>query len=87
MPAVDFNIDESEVNVQYQPSADGAPTCFKYDDRPCAAGANGWQFAKKADGTRDLTRVVICGAACDKVRNDQAAKVDVILGCTTIHVD
>jgi hypothetical protein len=87
VPSVDFRIDESQVNVQYQPSQGGAPRCFKYDDRACADGSNGWQFATKADGTRDLTRVQICGSACDAVRADDAAKVDVILGCSTIHVD
>ena len=87
VPAVDFNIDESEVNVQYQAGSGGVPICFKYDAGACEAGSNGWQFATKADGTRDLSRVVICGSACEQVRNDKEAKVDVILGCSTIHVD
>jgi von Willebrand factor type A domain len=74
------------LNVQFRASQ-GDPTCFAYDATACDAGANGWQFATKPDGTQDLTRVVICGAACDQVRADALAKVDVILGCETIMLN
>ncbi len=80
-------VSEDEVNVQYQQGGTGDPVCFKYDDAPCAGGANGWQFAQRPDGTRDLSRVVICGAACESVRSDPAARVDVIHGCRRLVVD
>jgi hypothetical protein len=41
----------------------------------CEFGANGWQYE---DGN---ARVVLCGAACEAIRNDRGAKVSVELGC------
>jgi hypothetical protein len=86
VPALHAGVPEDQVNVQFTGS-DGTPTCFKYDDAACDGGADGWQFAKKADGSNDLSRVVICGAACQQIRADTAARVDVILGCPTLMVD
>jgi hypothetical protein len=82
-PTVDA-ITPDKVNVQFQGSGGAAAECFGHDDRACEGGANGWQFAKKANGEQDLTRVVLCGQACNRVRADAAAQVDVVLGCDTI---
>ncbi len=41
----------------------------------CEQGANGWQYE---DGH---ARIVLCGASCDALRADRAAKVSVELGC------
>jgi hypothetical protein len=74
----------ASINVQY--SQNGAtPSCFAHDPAPCDGGANGWQFAKHADGTDDLSRVVLCGAACDTVKADPTTVVDVILGCQSLE--
>jgi hypothetical protein len=86
VPALHGGVTEDQVNVQLTGS-DGTPTCFAYDDRACDAGADGWQFARNADGSNDLSRVVICGAACQQIRADTAVRVDVILGCPTLMVD
>jgi hypothetical protein len=43
----------------------------------CQDGANGWQYS--ADGTK----VLLCGSACDEVRSDPNAKVDIEFGCET----
>ena len=83
VPSAGGQVDKGSVNVQYR-GAKGEAVCFKYDDRACETSADGWQFAKRADGTDDLSRVVICGKACDSVRADAAARVDVVLGCETI---
>ena len=83
VPTTGAPVTAGSVNVQYR-SSNAAPVCFKYDGRDCATAADGWQFAKAANGTEDLSRVVICGQACATVRNDSAARVDVILGCDTI---
>ncbi|HKU42681.1 MAG TPA: vWA domain-containing protein [Polyangiales bacterium] len=77
-------ITPDKVNVQFAGGGNQAAVCFEHDDRPCEGGANGWQFAKKANGDKDLSRVVLCGAACDRVRADSGAQVDVVLGCDTI---
>jgi len=83
VPKTNVTVTAGSVNVQYRPGQ-GAPECFAYDPAPCSAGSNGWQFAKRADGSEDSSRVVICGRACDTVRADAMARVDVILGCETI---
>jgi len=85
VPNTSLAVTPGSVNVQYRPGM-GEPQCFSYDPAPCDSGADGWQFAKLADGSDDLSRVVICGSACDQVRNDGAARVDVILGCETIDL-
>jgi len=85
VPSTSEALTPGSVNVQYR-SDQGEPQCFVYDPAPCSGGANGWQFAKRADGSDDLSRVVICGSACDEVRADSMARVDVILGCETIDL-
>lgn len=85
VPSTSEAVTPGSVNVQYR-SNTGEPQCFPYDPAPCNGAANGWQFAKRADGSDDLSRVAICGSACDQVRNDNMARVDVILGCETIDL-
>jgi hypothetical protein len=75
------------VNVQVRAGGDGEPMCFGFDEGPCDGGANGWQFAKLPDGSKDLSKVVLCGDACRAVQNDPRAQVDVVLGCTPLVVD
>lgn len=70
------------INVQYS-TGGGAPQCFAHDPRPCD-NADGWQFGKHPDGTDDLSRVVLCGPACDAVKKDPTTVVDVILGCQVL---
>ena len=36
-------------------------------------------------GALDYGRVVLCGAACDRVKQDPTAVVDVILGCALLQ--
>jgi len=85
VPEIRDGVPEERVNVQLTGS-DGVPVCFKYDESPCEGGANGWQFRKLPNGSKDLTRVAICGDACDRIRADASARVDVILGCKTLTV-
>jgi hypothetical protein len=72
------------LNVQLS-SSGSAPSCLPLDSRDCSAGANGFQYAKRSDGTLDYTRVVLCGAACDMVKSDPTVVVDVILGCSVLQ--
>jgi len=78
---------ENNVNVQYLPGGDGAPECLPTGfDLPCDdPGNDGWQFAKHPDGSTDLSRVVVCGAACDRIGADVAAKVEIIVGCPPLE--
>ena len=75
------------VNVQFRAGGTADPVCFGYDSSACDSGANGWQFAKNPDGTDNLSKVVLCGAACQMVQNDPAIQVDVVLGCQKLTVD
>jgi hypothetical protein len=74
----------SMLNVQVS-SHGGSPMCFNMDPRPCDGGANGWQFPKASDGTPDTSRVVLCGPACDMIKQDPTSIVDVILGCVVLQ--
>ena len=58
--------------------------CFVQANSTDCATADGWQFAKNPDGSNDLSKVVLCGAACETVRGDADAQVDVILGCDVL---
>jgi len=71
------------LNVQVS-SKGGAPTCLPLDNRDCSS-ANGFQYAKRADGKLDYGRVVLCGPACEMVKADPTAVVDVILGCAMLQ--
>jgi hypothetical protein len=75
----------ANVNVQFTAGSGGSPACIARDDaKACESGANGWQFAKQPDGKDDLTKVVLCGSACDMVKKDPGARVDVLVGCQSI---
>lgn len=71
-------------NVQLRMSG-GQPMCLSNDVKDCASGANGWQFPKASDGSPDYSRVVLCGTACDAVKKDPTAVVDIILGCPILQ--
>jgi hypothetical protein len=59
-------------------SPDGSTSVIVQDKSAgCQDGANGWQYS--ADGTK----VLLCGSACDEVRSDPNAKVDIEFGCET----
>ncbi|MDB4974083.1 MAG: uncharacterized protein JWN48_2424 [Myxococcaceae bacterium] len=73
-----------QVNVQYTPGKGGSPICYANDPRDCDSVSNGWQFAVGSDGKPDFTKVVLCGTACDAIRKDPSAKVDILLGCSSI---
>jgi hypothetical protein len=70
-------------NVQLS-SGGGRPMCLPKDDKPCGAGANGWQFPKAADGNVDYSRVLLCGTACEAVKKDPTSVVDILLGCPVL---
>jgi hypothetical protein len=44
----------------------------------CQAGADGWQYSS------DYRKILFCGSICDEVKADASAKIDIVLGCTTI---
>jgi hypothetical protein len=78
MPIMEnVKVDPKLVNVVYSPSDGSKPSLILKDDRSaCDSGADGWQYA--AD---DPAKILLCGKACDMVRGNRGARVDVVLGC------
>jgi hypothetical protein len=73
-------VDRTKVNVDYYKAGklDDAASkveLYRDDTKPCAAGANGWQYI---DGDQ---KIQICGSACNDVLGDKAAQVVVSVGC------
>lgn len=77
-PANGDEIDPTRVNVKLT-GPDGKTTTEVLQDTSagCDAGANGWQYS--ADGTK----VLLCGDACNSVREETGTKVDIEFGCQT----
>jgi len=78
--------DPEKVNVQYTLRGED-PMCIEQDESAtCDEGAQGWQFVRNPDGSRNLNKVVLCGKYCSLVENNPSIQVDVILGCETIDI-
>jgi hypothetical protein len=79
------NGDDGDVNVQYISGKGGEPTCFAPDNRDCDK-ADGWQFARDASGAEDTSKIILCGKACDTIKSDPKAQVDILVGCAPVTV-
>ena len=78
LPAPDDDagqLDLTRLNVVLTPSSGAAQVIPQDERKACNAGANGWQF----DAMRGSLR--LCGDACKSVREQPAARLDVVLGC------
>lgn len=69
------DLDPERVNVVYSSSLGAPPRVVPRDDAACDGGANGWQYAQ------DGKSITLCGKACEDARNDEAGRMDVVLGC------
>jgi hypothetical protein len=75
-PPAGQKLDASLVNVLYTP-AGGATETIGRD--PSVSDCNeGWQYS--ADGKK----IVLCGAACDRVSSTQSGQVEILFGCDTV---
>jgi hypothetical protein len=70
------------LNVQIRTSGT-PPKCLPL----AAAGCNqeGYAYHRREDGSIDYGRVELCGSACEQVKADPSAVVDVILGCPILQ--
>ncbi len=66
-------LDPTKVNVVYSAS-DGTQTVLPQ------SGTDGWSF----DNASDPKKVILIGPACERVKRDPNAKVDIVIGCLTI---
>jgi len=69
-------LDYGKVNVRY---TNGAGDQNDLPRDPSTSDCNqGWQYST------DKTQILLCGSTCDAVKNDPDAKIDILLGCTTV---
>jgi len=72
-----------DVNVQYTAGGRTDPVCFPPVVGDCDS-VDGWQFARDASGDEDFSRVVLCGQACETIKKDPKAQVDILVGCAPV---
>jgi von Willebrand factor type A domain len=68
-------LDPERLNVVYSPSNAPAEVVPQDMRSACDAGADGWQYSE------DMTKIRLCGPTCQRVREDQGGRVDVVIGC------
>jgi hypothetical protein len=78
---VGMAIDPTRVNVTYTASATGVETTFsKVNDVSECGTAMSWYY----DNETSPTRIFLCPAACDIVKADADAKLDILVGCKSV---
>ena len=70
------DLDPDHVNVKIK-KPDGTTVDVLQDNKDCNNGADGWQYS--ADGKK----VILCGQACEGVKQNPDDKVTVEFGCQT----
>jgi hypothetical protein len=70
-------IDPGKVNVSFTPGGGQPEDVLQDTNAACDQGANGWQW------NADQSKILLCGEACTKAKNDDAGQIDIIFGCTT----
>lgn len=78
-PAANMPIDPTKVNVTFTSSAGVAATLGQVPDANSCSTSKAWYY----DAPQAPTRIVLCPAACDFVRADPKAKLEILLGCET----
>ncbi len=73
-------IDPAKVNVTFTPSTGMAGTLGQVSDESACGTTNSWYY----DMPSAPTRITLCPAACDLVRSDPNAKLEILLGCQTV---
>ncbi len=81
-PPPGMTADYARVNVVYKPGGGGPEQTFPNvaDEAHCPPGGDGWHY----DDDAAPTEIILCSATCAKIDADQAAEIDVVLGCSTI---
>jgi hypothetical protein len=70
-----------KVNLQYATGVTPAPqTVLHVDAVSQCAAQGGWFY----DDNNSPTRIAVCPATCDAIKNDPSAKVDILFGCATL---
>ncbi len=70
-----------ETNFTYTPGGNGTPiTLPRADDLADCGDGPGWYF----DNNMMPTKIIVCPASCDTIKNDLEAKVEVAFGCASV---
>jgi hypothetical protein len=80
-PAPPAVIDYNKVNVQYTPGNGPPQALTNVANAAACPPAGGWYY----DDNAAPTEILLCPASCTTVSADPAAKVQVLLGCATMH--
>lgn len=77
----DSPVDPNKVNVKYTPGDGGEDTNLPQVTNADACGAEGgWYY----DDPDDPAIIQLCDSTCNAVQSDEAAKISIVLGCSTI---
>lgn len=76
------SVDPSKVNINYTSGAGVPETIGRATDATACAGGSGWFY----DNPTAPTRITLCPSTCDRVTADGTARIDVLLGCTSIPI-
>ena len=77
-------LDYQKVNVEYTPGNGGAPQLLSNvaNQAACDPNTGGWYY----DDNLDPKKILLCDASCAQIGADAKAKIDVVLGCATVHL-
>jgi hypothetical protein len=72
------------VNVVFTPSGGGAPVLIGQvaNSESCTPDKGGWYY----DNPASPTRLTFCASTCAAMQADAGAKVDIMLGCSTVPI-
>jgi hypothetical protein len=79
-PPQGMSPDFGKVNVRVTPDT-GAPVDFLYvgDAGHCGQAPHGWYY----DNASAPTRIIICDADCEPLKDEASARIDILFGCQT----
>jgi hypothetical protein len=72
-------LDPTKVNVTYTPGGGAGTTFGQVTGMSSCGSSNAWYY----DDPANPMRIFLCPGACDLVRADSSAKLEILLGCKT----
>ncbi|MBI4703463.1 MAG: VWA domain-containing protein [Deltaproteobacteria bacterium] len=75
-------IDPKSLNVVYKSGEDGEPTTIGQvpSAEQCTPEKKAWYY----DDAKKPTKIIFCDSTCATIREDKKAKIEIVLGCTTV---
>jgi hypothetical protein len=72
-------VDPAKINVNYTPGGGSAETIGQVANEAACGADGGWYY----DDPADPAIITLCPVTCAEVQLDDAAKIEIILGCDT----